>query len=271
MDLKSVINIILRDLKEAGDLIDDLKNKPKFPELQIELTRSKCRSAEELIKIIGDIITEAGIEDVMKPGISESIVNNEILEIQDKITEEEDEEKSKAEQPAEGKPDKEVIYSGGSEGSSEKKTENKSEQIIADRFAHLSSRINEKVGDSKKTEGSSEKKTENKSEQIIADRFAHLSSRINEKVGDSKKTEGKIRIIPVNDLNKAIGINDRFYFIRELFNGEEESYRQTIFSLNNASSKEEAIGILREAVKERADSEPALQLFELVERKLSAK
>ena len=234
MDLKSVINIILRDLKEAGDLIDDLKNKPEFPELQIELTRSKCRSAEELIKIIGDIITEAGIENVMKPGISESIVNNEILEIQDKITEEEGEEKSKAEQPAEEKPDKGVIYSGGSEGSSEKKTENKSEQIIADRFAHLSSRINEKVG-------------------------------------DSKKTEGKIRTVPVNDLNKAIGINDRFYFIRELFNGEEESYRQTIFSLNNASSKEEATGILREAVKERADSEPALQLLELVERKLSAK
>ena len=76
MDLKSVINIILRDLKEASDLIDDLKNKPDFPELQIELARSKCKSAEELIKLIGDIITETGTEDVMKTASSESIVDN---------------------------------------------------------------------------------------------------------------------------------------------------------------------------------------------------
>ncbi|MBN1388496.1 MAG: hypothetical protein JW965_08630 [Bacteroidales bacterium] len=235
MDLKSVINIILRDLKEAGDLIDDLKNKPKFQDLQIELARSKCKSAEELIKLIGDIITETGIEDLLKPVISESIADNDILEIQDKIDEEEEIE--------------EIIEA---EQSFEEQTE-------------------EKIMPPGEPDHSGETKPDRKSEQIIADRFSHLASRINEKVGDSKKTEGKTRTIPVTDLNRAIGINDRFYFIRELFNGKEESYRQTINSLNNVSSKEEAAGILREAVKEMADSEPAHQLLELVERKLSAK
>ena len=90
-------------------------------------------------------------------------------------------------------------------------------------------------------------------------------------MGDSKKAEGKTRTLPVTDLNRAIGINDRFYFLKELFNGKEEIYSQTINSLNNASSKEEATRILKEAVKEMADSEPALQLLELVERKLSVK
>ena len=234
MDLKAVINIILRDLKEAGNLIDDLKNKPKFPDLQIELAMSKCKSAEELIKLLGDILTETGAEDLVKPLFSKSTTDNEILEIEDKIAEEEKVvDKIMTDQPA---------------------PETTAEIIINDIDP---AEIEEKIGDKK-------------SEQIIADRFTHLASRINEKVGDSKKAEGKTRTIPVTDLNKAIGINDKFYFIKELFNGKEESYRQTIDSLNNASSIEEATGILEEAVKDMTDSQPALQLLDLVERKLSA-
>jgi len=235
MDLKAVIDIILRDLKEAGNLIDDLKNKPKFPDLQIELARSKCKSAEELIKLLGDIITETGAEDLMKPLFSRSATDNDILEIEDKITEEE-----------------KVI-----------------EKISSGRAAEEET-VENNIQDSEPAE-ISENNAYKKNEQIIADRFAHLASRINEKVGDSKKTEGKTRTIPVTDLNKAIGINDRFYYIKELFNGKEESYRQTINNLNSASSIEEATGILEEAVKEMTDSEPALQLLELVERKLSSK
>ena len=235
MDLKAVINIILRDLKEAGDLIDDLKNKPKFPDLQIELARSKCKSAEELIKLLGDILTETGAEDLVKPLFSKSTTDNEILEIEDKITEEDKvAEEIRTDLPAE-----------------EKSSENRTQD--------------------RETEEFSEKKGDKKNEQIIADRFAHLASRVNEKVGDSKKAEGKTRTIPVTDLNKAIGINDRFYFIKELFSGNEELYRQTINRLNNTSSLGEATEILAEAVREMTDSEPALQLLELVDRKLSSK
>ncbi|MEE4214889.1 MAG: hypothetical protein V2I34_07455, partial [Bacteroidales bacterium] len=112
---------------------------------------------------------------------------------------------------------------------------------------------------------------EKKSDRIVADRFAHLSSSLNEKVGESKKSEGKPRSLPVTDLNRALGINDRFYFIRELFNGNEDSFRETIDRLNKAASKEEATSILSESVKAASDSGPALELLELVERKLAVK
>ncbi|MGM0666201.1 MAG: hypothetical protein ACQETA_02675, partial [Bacteroidota bacterium] len=119
--------------------------------------------------------------------------------------------------------------------------------------------------------GSAEPGQEKKSDRIVADRFSHLSSSINEKVGESKKSEGKARSLPVTDLNRALGINDRFYFIRELFNGNEDSFRETIDRLNKAASKEEATSILSESVKAGSDSVPALELLELVERKLSVK
>ncbi len=110
---------------------------------------------------------------------------------------------------------------------------------------------------------------EKKADKIIADRFAHLSNRMNEKVGDSKKGGGKIRSIPVTDLNRALGVNDRFYFIRELFNGNADMFRETIDKLNRASTVAEAHDILSRELEDRADTEAALQLFELVERKLS--
>ena len=38
---------------------------------------------------------------------------------------------------------------------------------------------------------------------------------------------------PVKDLRKAIGINDRFLFIHELFRGDENMYERSIKTINN--------------------------------------
>lgn len=232
MDLKSAIDIILRDLKEAGDLIDDLKNKPEYPELQIEMVRAKCRSAEDLIRLVGEIISQTAGRGLI-------------------VEEEKEGRESDADHP--------VSVSTGDVPELE---DSEPENEIRER-----EEIKEEVSNTE----SHEEKPEIRTEKIVADRFAHLSSRINEKVGDSKKAEGKTRTMPVTDLHKALGINDRFFFIKELFGGREESFRQTINSLNSASTMDEATGILKETLRDKADSEPASQLLELVHRKLSGK
>ncbi len=234
MDLKTALNIILNDIKEAGELIDDLRNKPDFPELQIELARSKCKSAEDMIRLISNIIIE------------QKTVRQDNLKVSD-LTVDEPEKADISIEIAENPADKE------------------SDTISSQKSAEL---IREEISEEKKRPAYEEIK---KSDKILADKFAHLSGRINEKVGDSKKTEGKTRTLPVTDLNKSIGVNDRFFFIRELFDGDEGRYRQTVQMLNEVTSKDEAADILKEAAPEQSGSEPALQLLELVERKLSAK
>ena len=52
MDFNATIDIIIKDLKEIRDIVDDLKNYPDVPALQIELAKSKCRSAEEIISLL---------------------------------------------------------------------------------------------------------------------------------------------------------------------------------------------------------------------------
>ena len=45
---------------------------------------------------------------------------------------------------------------------------------------------------------------------------------------------------PLTDLKKSIGINERFVFVKELFNGDQKLYNQHIELLNNFSAYEEA-------------------------------
>ena len=52
MDFNKTIDIIIKDLREAREIIDDLKNYPGVPQLQIELIKSKCKSAEEIIALL---------------------------------------------------------------------------------------------------------------------------------------------------------------------------------------------------------------------------
>jgi len=59
MDFNSTIDLIIKDLNEASEIIDDLKKYPGVPALQVELAKSKCRSAGDviaLLKSIGDTI-----------------------------------------------------------------------------------------------------------------------------------------------------------------------------------------------------------------------
>lgn len=61
MDFNATIDLIIKDLIEASEIIDDLKKYPGVPALQVELAKSKCRSAGDviaLLKSLGDVTPE---------------------------------------------------------------------------------------------------------------------------------------------------------------------------------------------------------------------
>jgi hypothetical protein len=55
MDFNTTIDLIIKDLNEASRIIDDLKKYPGVPALQVELAKSKCRSAGEVIALLKSI------------------------------------------------------------------------------------------------------------------------------------------------------------------------------------------------------------------------
>ncbi len=91
----------------------------------------------------------------------------------------------------------------------------------------------------------------------------------NEVLGAGKKDMASvIQNKPIADLTKAIGINDKFLFTKELFNGNAELYSKAIKQLNSFDNINDALIYIQENFSWDDHNEAANQLIELVRRKL---
>jgi hypothetical protein len=216
MDFNTTIDIIIKDLREAREIIDDLKHYSGVPQIQVELAKSKCKSAEEIMALLKTIRQENGIEK--KTGV-EGVEGVERVE--------------------------EVV-------------DNTKEEIkIPEDKADIAAR--------KKLKGKPPETN------IVADKFSGLSNIFNEQLGNSTTGEGISAVIkarPVNNLTEAIGINDKFLFIREIFNGDQLSYNEAITKLNKVDNLSDAKAVIMSYTGDGDENEAVKQLLDLVKRKL---
>ncbi len=108
-----------------------------------------------------------------------------------------------------------------------------------------------------------------KEAEILAEKFSNDPS-INENIASKGKQEdltSKLSGQPIDNIKRNIGINDRFLIIRELFDGDNDSYCQLIDQLDSSSDSEEALGILDAKFPEQANHEGYLLLSQLTRRK----
>ena len=191
MDFNATIDLIIKDLDEAREIIDDLKKYPGVPVLQIELAKSKCKSAGEVIALLKSLRDNMPVLITLPPV-------------------EKKEESKKAPKKA-------------SESA-----------IIADKFSHLSNRFNEQLG----------------------------SMKSDDDISDILKTK------PLTNLSEAIGVNDKFHFIREIFEGNKDAYIQAISRLDHAESLKDARAVIMSYTGDSNENEAVKQLLNLVKRKL---
>ncbi len=107
------------------------------------------------------------------------------------------------------------------------------------------------------------------SHEIIADKFQSkkfIHDNISKK-NVKKDVSAKMQTKPINDINSAIGLNDKFIFIRELFGNDKEYYHETIQVLNNFDIYENAVSFLNENFDWNSDDPNFERLKELVRRK----
>jgi hypothetical protein len=231
MDLNAIIDIIIKDLNEAKDIIDDLKKYQGVPELQVELAKSKCKSASELISVLKNISAEK-----VNPAIEKK---TEIIE---------PEEEKRKEEPL---IEEQVIHRHDQDPLPERK------EVVEEAKAEL-----------KETQVIKVKK--NIESTIIADQFSNRPESFNEKLGSLKHDDDVLKILkkkPLSSLNEAIGVNDKFIFIREIFNGDEQSYNEVILKLESVGSLSDAESVLMKYTGEDHDDETFSQFLDLIKRK----
>ena len=73
----------------------------------------------------------------------------------------------------------------------------------------------------------------------------------------------------VDDITKAVGINDRFLLIRDLFGGSSSEYEKTMAELNSFDNLEDCMIHIIENYDWNPNSDGAKLMMELIERKYS--
>lgn len=109
-------------------------------------------------------------------------------------------------------------------------------------------------------------------DEALEERAHNLNDKWAQDLESAQTVASKLKAQPVNDLKKAIGLNQKFRFINELFGGEIEKYEQAILQLNNAESKVKAlerIAVLQKELEWDEASKTTLQMYELIERRHS--
>lgn len=232
MDFNATVDLIIRELNEAVEIIEDLHNYKGVPSLQVELAKSKCKNAAEVIRFLKNINEKDETPVKPAPDIKPEI-ENQISNRLETVLNKPD--------PVVSKPEKPVI---------------KAETVFREPAAR-------KAGSAGSTKKPSDSVT-------LADTFGKRTNSINEKLGIRKDDDDLRELIkskPITSLEGAIGINDKFLFIRELFNGDTELYNRTISTLDTSSSYGDAKAIIMNCTDNDEENEAVKQLLNLVKRK----
>ena len=106
------------------------------------------------------------------------------------------------------------------------------------------------------------------------DVFGEPRSSLNDKLKSEKKELASVlHETPVRDLKKAIGVNDRFVFLSELFRGDEAMYERSIKTINNFRIYPEAEYWIERELKVKLgwdENKEAVKVFrKLIKRRFS--
>lgn len=113
-----------------------------------------------------------------------------------------------------------------------------------------------------------------KEKKFLSDSFEGKSKSLNEELSNqsgSGKITDKLSSNPISSLSSAIGINEKFEIIKNLFGGNGESYERTMQQLNTAGNFNEAYEYMSKKLGWDMDDPQVQRILELIRRKLIVK
>ena len=106
--------------------------------------------------------------------------------------------------------------------------------------------------------------------KTVGEKLGQNKKSLNERLAEKSNPNdiaSKISQKPISDIKSAIGIGDRFLYIRELFDGNNDLFEQTVSHLNSLNSYNEANDYLKDNFKWESTEETAVGFLNVVRRK----
>jgi hypothetical protein len=251
MEKEALVKIIIQDINELETLLNTFTGKSEIPKVFIQLSRNKAKGIVEEIDLLENLIDTNGNSEIQnqisvsslqknekeKPVITETVVNehNTIKKENVPIIIQKETELTKLEEP--------------------ETLDFETKEILADKFQQIDSTPEKSVV---KPEAKNKK-----SEPItLGEKLMQGNQSFYDTLSQKKETasEQMFQNRPVKDIMTAIGINDRFYFQKELFNGDEKLFKSTVSTLNSLNDMESAEKLFDDNFEWDNNNE-AVQLF----------
>ncbi len=242
MENKKLLNFLLKDLNEIDELFSE-KNTIEFDQLELEFIQTRLKGAIKLVQILSgheglDSFPEKEIENVAtRENVQGKVVEKETI-VETTILTEKLEDKNEPEPIQETKveirEEKEEVLTETVEISGDVEFD---EEII-------------KITDKR-----------------LGDVFTKEKS-VNDLLADTNKLENVLSNRPVKSIQSAIGINDRFQYIRELFEGKADEFVKTVEELDRMNSLKEAVQFLQVNYRWKKN-ETSLKFVNLIKRRFT--
>lgn len=263
MEKEALIDIILNDLKEVSTLLSTFKGKNEINNAFINLTRTKIANINEELSLLEQLNKQSEIkknpEPEVKPNISGSL--REDLEAIANSS------KSIISEEAEGLKEN---YVQQEEKIPETKNEDITQVIEEKETEPVADKTEKKHKPNKEIEGKHLKK-ERKTDKttVLGEQIKKDSRSVNETIATKKENQEDIKQIgkPVSDVRKAFGLNDRFLYQRELFNGNIDLFNQIMDQINQLDSYENAVKFLQSNFKWEQNSEITESFYKNIKRR----
>ena len=226
MEKDALIKIIIQDVKELDTLLNAFTGKSEISKMFIQLARNKTKGIIEEIDMLENLI--------------DTNASTELEFSEQKITESKIIEQLKD------------VFKKPNETARKTVNENiiEIEQTVEKQETAIKTEINNK-----------------KPEPVtLGEKLMQGNQSFYDTLTQKKEQESIYQNRPIKDIMSAIGINDRFYFQKELFGGDTELFNSIISQLNSLNNMDMAEKLLAETLKCDENSE-AVQLFKNIIRR----
>ena len=256
MNIESLLRYIKNDVNELIEIVGDLTPGREMTEIDIKLIHSRVRSiSEEFEMLENGLKNEAPAHDEKKDEKAKPISGDA-----NEIASEEPDEKIVTEAPPQESKTKEIDYQ---EEDNKVNPEPAPEEAPTD--------INEEIEDEiQEVVEKPEPLTEEEPRKTIADKYTGAKNSINERIAihfDQKDLASKLQQHPIEDLTKAIKLNDKIWFINDLFEGNADLYRDTVRKLNKMDDLESALLFLEQNFDFEQEKESFKTFIEFIYRR----
>lgn len=234
MDKEALLKIILSDIGEVETLVKSFQGNEVIPSAFIELTEQKLAHILNEFALLRSIAAnpdkaaaDKKIVDKQEEVISSAPMKPSVVQSQEDVKSAETKLKVSQEKEV-GEPVREekirVVEAPVEEQS--KKQSPDAEPMLAERKVQ-EEEVNVSFEEINKAELENHAKT-------LGDSFVGEKKSVNDLMASSKESKLQKTLLgkPVNDLTKSLGINDRFMFQRELFEGNADVMLKTLQQLN---------------------------------------